>query len=174
MHIYEPTPVEDYLRYYNNQAGFGQAHPGITTYKGPIYQRGNGLGSIFSSLLRVITPIFKSNSVRKALKTAGTSALSTGLNVGNDFLQGKNFKESLKHRAGETGANLLESAAEELRNLSGRGYKRGRKRKSSAKKKKPAKRRKVVRRKSTKKKSSNKKRKVTKRRRKTRKQSIFD
>jgi len=128
MHIYYQTPVEDYLRYYNNQAGFGQSHPGISTFKGPVYQRGNGLGSIFSSLWKAITPLFKSESVRSALKSAGTAALSTGLNIGNDILQGQNFKQSLKRRSSETGANLLEAAVGDLRNLAGSGRKRRKKR----------------------------------------------
>ncbi len=174
MHIYEQTPVEDYLRYYNNQAGFGQPHPGITTYRGPIYQRGNGLGSIFSSLLRAITPIFKSNTVQKALKSVGNSALTTGLNIGTDLLQGRNFKESIKHRAGETGANLLESAAGELRQFSGSGY-RKRKRKTTASKK-IYKRRKITKKRKAKnkRKVGRKKRKGRGRKRKSRRQNIFD
>src|SRR6267154_1218975 len=150
MYIYEQTPVEDYLRYYKNQAGLGQPHPGISTFRGPVYQRGNGLGSIFSSLWRAITPLFKNEGVRSALRTAGTSALTTGLNVGSDILEGRNFSQSLKRRAGATGADLLNSAAEELRQISGRG-RIHRKRRATSKKPRKAKRRKTAKKKTTKK-----------------------
>jgi len=129
---------EDYLRYYKNQAGFGHIHPGISTFKGPIYQRGNGLGSIFSSLFRAITPLFQSDSVKKI----GKALLSTGLNVGSDVLEGKRIGQSLKQRFGETGSNLLEDAAISLRDQSGSG-RRKRKRKSTKGDKSPKRRKKV-------------------------------
>src|SRR6266851_6914450 len=104
---------EDYLRYYKNEAGFGHLHPGISTFKGPIYQCRNGLGSIFSSLyFRAITPLFQSDSVKKI----GKALLTTGLNVGNDVLEGKHIGQSLKRRFGETDSNLLEDAVESLKN----------------------------------------------------------
>jgi hypothetical protein len=127
MYLYEPTPMSDYFRYYNNQAGFGYAHPGIATFKGPVYQRGNGIGSIFSSLWSAITPLFRSDTMQKALKTVGQQALHSGMNVGSDLLQGRNLKESLKHRAGEAKSNLMGAAAEELKAMSGSGRRKRRK-----------------------------------------------
>src|SRR6266481_8176053 len=110
MSFNDPS-YEDYLRYYRNQAGFGYSHPGISTYKGPIYQRGNGIGSIFSSIFRAITPLFQSEGAKKL----GSALLTTGLNVGRDALEGRQLGQSFKHRLGETGSNLLESAASKLR-----------------------------------------------------------
>jgi hypothetical protein len=178
MYLYEPTPMSDYFQYYNNQAGFGYSHPGISTFKGPVYQRGNGIGSIFSSLWSAITPLFRSDTVQKALKTVGQQALHSGMSVGSDLLQGKNFKEALKHRAGEAKSNLMGAAAEELRAMSGGGRRRKRrkstkkvaKRKSSRSSSKP--RRKKRRRSSTRKKAA---KKTTKKRSRSRKRkNIFD
>lgn len=167
MYVYQPAPAEDYFRYYKNQAGFGQPHPGISTFRGARYQRGNGLGSIFSSLVRAITPLFKSSIVRNAGRKLGTAALSSGLNLGSDLLEGKNFGQSLKRRAAETGADLFESAAGDLRSYTGSGRKR-RKKSTVAK---AGRRKKRTTRKATKskKRRAPKKRKAPKRRGKKRK-----
>ena len=130
MYVYVQTPVEDYLKYYANQAGFGQVPYGIQAYKGSSFQRGNGLGSIFQSLWRVISPMFGSDVVRGALKSAGTSAL----NVGADMLKGQDFKQAVQQRARETGANIMESAVKKLR---GEGRKRRKRRSVAPARKKP-------------------------------------
>jgi hypothetical protein len=170
MHLYHSTPAGDYYRYYNNQAGFGHAHPGISTYRGPVYQRGNGIGSVFSSLWKAISPLFSSENVKTALRSAGTQALKTGLNVGSDVMQGRNIGEALKARAGETGREILGAAADELRNIAGSGRRRARrrKRKGSTPPAKSRKRRKVSKKKKAKPKKKRKKRG------KKRKKSIFD
>ena len=111
MHTYEPTPVDDYLRYYQNQIGFGQPHPGITVYKGSSDQKGNGLGSILRTVWNSLTPLLRSNTVKSALRSTGKSAL----NIGNDLLQGKEFEPSLNNRLREAGVDLLSSAAHNLR-----------------------------------------------------------
>jgi hypothetical protein len=172
MHLYHPTSTETYYRYYNNQAGFGYAHPGISTYRGPVYQRGNGIGSVFSSLWKAISPLFSSDNVRSALKTAGTHALKTGMTVGGDVLQGRNFGESLKARAGEKGRELMGAAADELRGLAGSGRRRPkkRKRKSPASSSDPRKRRKV----SKKKRKAKPKSKKQKKKKSKKKRNIFE
>jgi hypothetical protein len=169
----EQTEESVYYRYYLNQAGYGYAHPNIATFKGPIYQRGNGLGSVFSSLWKSITPLFKSTTFQKALKSAGNQALRTGYNVGSDLLEGKNFGQSVKQRA-------LESGEAFLNELTGSGRKRGRKRKRATKAKAAApkaKRRKTSRKpkkKKAAKKAKPKKRKSKSKPRKKKTKSIFD
>ena len=54
---YTPVSTDTYIKYYQNQAGYGD-YPPIQTYKGVAYQRGYGIGSIFSSLIRGITHLF--------------------------------------------------------------------------------------------------------------------
>lgn len=123
----DETSFKDYYRYYKIQSGSGYEHPGIATYRGPVYQRGGGLGSLFASLIRSITPLFSSG-----LKHVGKELLSSGLHLGSDVLAGKKFSHSLQQRAKESGANLMESAASKLR---GSGIKRKRKRRSKSAKK---------------------------------------
>lgn len=88
---------KDYENHYMLQAG-GE----IPYFSGPRYQKGYGLGSIFSGLLRSIIPIFKSS----AAKNLGKIALKTGARVAGDILQGENLSNSLKNRAGEAIGNF--------------------------------------------------------------------
>jgi hypothetical protein len=173
------TGYDDYIRYYQNQAGFGHAHPGIATYRGPVYQRGNGLGSVFSNLWNVITPLFKSAGFRQAAKRAGSALLDTGLKVGTDYAAGDAFGRALKRRLGETSSNLLEDAAytirEKTEDQEGGGAKRRRRRaKNPVKKRK----RKSVKRKigKGKKKRRKSKKKTVRKKPKTRRRqrNIFD
>jgi hypothetical protein len=178
MYISAPTTYDDYLSYYKNQAGFGSLHPGITSYRGPVYQRGNGVGSWFTNAFKTITPIFK---------TAGKSLLKEGLNFGQDLYRGENVVDSLKHRLAEAGGDILSQVADTVRGRTqtGSGRRRKRvagpsKRKTQAKRRKTVgkRKRKTVKRKrgSTKKKRSTTKRKTakSKRRRKPVATSIFD
>ena len=61
-------------------------------------------------------------------RQTASKLVNAGLNIGNDLLAGKNFSESAKLRFKETGAELLDDAANVLRNnQSGSGFKRKRK-----------------------------------------------
>jgi hypothetical protein len=175
MYISGVTSFDDYLSYYKNQAGYGPVHPGITSYRGPVYQRGNGVGSLFSDAFKTITPIFK---------TAGKSLLKHGLNFGQDLYKGENVLDSLKHRLGEAGGDILQEVADTVRGRPQAGSGRRRKRRTSTVGRRKTKRRKTVgkrKRKTVKRKrgaaGKKKKRatkKKTKRRRKTVATSIFD
>ena len=68
----------DYENYYKIQAGGG----GISYFSGPQYQRGYGLGNIFSGLLRRIIPIFTSTAGEKL----SNAALKTGVKVAGDII----------------------------------------------------------------------------------------
>ena len=74
-----------------------QTGRGLGAYSGDRFQRGNGLGSVFGSLLRTILPI---------AKTVGKQALRTGTEVAQDYLQGANIGEAIKTR-GKQGARRL-------------------------------------------------------------------
>ena len=56
-------------------------------YRGPVLQRGYGLGSIFKSVARSVMP---------SLKEIGKSALTTGLEVFQDVAKGENIKSAAK------------------------------------------------------------------------------
>ena len=90
----------EFTNYYINQAGTG-----ITGYSGIRYQKGHGFfGKIFSS---AVLPI---------LKYLGKKALSTGVSVGADVLQGENLNKTTKKRLKSTGLDIAEDALEKLRN----------------------------------------------------------
>ena len=73
-----------YEDYYTNQSGHG-----MPVFAGARYQRGHGLGSILSGLLRrIILPFFRANG-----RTIASKAIKTGLEVADDVAQGKSLKE---------------------------------------------------------------------------------
>ena len=98
--IYAPSEQEEkffqeLIR--DQQVGFGYG------FVGTPYQRGAGLGSIFASLFRAITPMAKS-----VAKTVGKRALNAGLNVASDIVAGEPVKETLKTRGKELGKSLIQ------------------------------------------------------------------
>ena len=114
---YTPDETEDFKRYFEAQAtqtGFG--------FVGQPYQRGAGLGSIFSGLFRAVAPLAKS-----ALKTVGDTAAKTGLEIASDALQGHDLSEAVQHRTKEAAGHLLEAGKRKL-NATGPPAKRRRQR----------------------------------------------
>ena len=60
----------------------------VPFYRGPVLQRGYGLGSIFKSVARSVMP---------SLKEIGKSASTTGLEVFQDVAKGENIKTVAKN-----------------------------------------------------------------------------
>ena len=87
-----------YESYYLNQVGSG-------VYRGTQYQRGYGLGNIFSSIGKSILPLIKSGA-----KALGEQTLHSGVTFGSDILNGQNAKQAAVRRAKEVGSNLLQRA----------------------------------------------------------------
>ena len=82
-----PGSSNIYDAYYAQQTGSG----GIPVFVGTPYQRGHGLGNILAPLMRLATPL---------LKSQGKRLLKTGLKVAGDMLKGRrSLKQSLKKRA---------------------------------------------------------------------------
>lgn len=113
-----------YYAYYLRQAGGG--------CQGPVFQRGNGIGSIFKGLVRCITPICK-----PAVKAVGKEAFGLGTRMFGDISTGQDPKSSLKRNVKLAGSTLLHQAGEKVAQF-GSG-----KRKRKASKKRRAKRRKT-------------------------------
>lgn len=111
--------------YYTNQAGNG-----LPYYKGVSLQRGSGLGGIFRSMFRMVLPLFKSGA-----KAVGKQALRTGVDIANDYIQGKDLKNASKQRMKEATKILTDKAADKVKNMVG-GHKRKRKSKKSVSSKK--------------------------------------
>ncbi len=82
--------VNDYKNYYCNcQSGGSSAF--FPVYAGSLVQRGGGLGALFSSLFRSVTPLLKTG-----VKSLAKPALKTTKNVVRDLTEGKSLKHSLK------------------------------------------------------------------------------
>ncbi len=95
-----------YDQYYINQAGYG-LNP---VFAGSRMQRGHGLGSIFSGLFKAATPLLK-----RGAKALGKQALSTGMELANDLLEGKNLKTAAKSRLKSAGSKMMKEAVESVR-----------------------------------------------------------
>lgn len=108
--------------YYINQAGSG-----IGGFAGTRYQKGDGFfGRLISGS---ILPIIK-----KVLPFLGKTALNSGIDVINDLSKGDSFKESAKRRMKEAGESIVNKSVEKVKQLTGSGMAR-RKKKSTKKKK---------------------------------------
>src|SRR5579863_8299605 len=95
----------NYRSYYTRQAGEGIQD----YYSGQQYQRGSGLGSIFSSLARTALPMLKEGA-----SYIGRKLLNSGMNVVGDVTSGENFKDSLKKRSFETMEGVRSDAVRKI------------------------------------------------------------
>ena len=75
-------------------------------YSVRLFQRGDGVGGLFSSIGRVVLPMIKSG-----IKTVGKEVLRSGAELASDALRGKNLKKAAIHRAKQSGVNLLKRRA---------------------------------------------------------------
>ena len=82
---------EDDASAYENNYYVNQCGDGVPVFYGSRTQRGHGIGSIFSSLLRTVFLILK--RVGPAL---GRKALQTGMQIASDVASGQFFRESAK------------------------------------------------------------------------------
>ena len=77
----------------------------VPFYRGPVLQRGYGLGSIFKSVARSVMP---------SLKEIGKSALITGLEVLQDVAKGENIKSAAKKRLKENSLAFLDDTVSRM------------------------------------------------------------
>lgn len=126
--------VDDYTEYYLAQAQGGGVG-GI--YKNVRNQKGAGLGSWLAGVYRQLFPYLKSG-----VKALGGQALTTGVDLLRDAIQGKPLKDSVQTRITEAGTNLTNKAASKMASLVGRGYKK-RKRKARSQSRSGVKKRKT-------------------------------
>lgn len=111
----------EYENYYAHQAGTGAPF-----YQGARGMRGNGLGSVLSSLWRTIGP---------TVKRVGGQLLRSGAGIAKDMLAGQSFADSARKRASEGISNLLDEPPVSAQAGSGRRRmsKRKRAKKTNAK-----------------------------------------
>ena len=89
----------NYDDYYASQVG------GALPYStGARVQRGHGFESLFSGLLRTVAPL-----IRRGAVALENRALTTGAQIADDVVAGKNVKKAEKRRAMAAGRNLMQS-----------------------------------------------------------------
>ena len=98
----------------------------IAGYRCARFQRGYGIGGIFKSLARYAIPLFKQGA-----RVAGKRALQAATEVGQDVLQGKNVRESVKTHRGKVVKDFVEQGARTLLRPTGHGSKRRRSQRSN-------------------------------------------
>ena len=119
---YIPEESADfYDEYYSAQVGGGMSIP---VYRGKPIMNGNGIGSIFSGLMRSALPMLK-----KGVLSAGGRLLKSGANVLSDVASGENIAQSAKSRFSSAGRDILGDAKSEILGQFTSGG-RGRKRKA--------------------------------------------
>ena len=84
---------------------FLQRGGNVPFYRGPVLQRGYGIGSIFKSVARSVMP---------SLKEIGKSALTTGLEVLQDVAKGENIKTAAKKRLKENSLAFLDDTVSRI------------------------------------------------------------
>ena len=162
----------DWDDYYSNQAGNG-----LSAFEGLRYQQGHGF---FSTLFQ--------NIIKPLGRYLGRQAITTGVNIGADYLKGDNLKESLKKNVKMTGRNMLEDSIGRAKKFAQTGSGKRRRRRKKAKtglikegknhkkalvKKKPRKKRKVKTKPKSKPKSKSKSKSKTKSKSKLRTKTGF-
>lgn len=78
---------------------------GFPVFRGSRMQRGYGIGSVLSGMLRAAVPFLK-----RGAQALGKQALRTGLDVGRDVLSGQKLKDSARQRTMQTMRNVMENA----------------------------------------------------------------
>lgn len=106
---YDNKPDNTWEDYYYAQAfpeeSSLQRGGNVPFYRGPVLQRGYGLGSIFKSVARSVMP---------SLKEIGKSALTTGLEVLQDVAKGENVKTAAKKRLKENSLAFLDDTVSRM------------------------------------------------------------
>ncbi|KAL3099594.1 hypothetical protein niasHS_003049 [Heterodera schachtii] len=103
------------LVFFNQYGGAGVGTYNI--FHGQPFQRGNGIGAVFRSLMRYLVPIGKEIGA-----TIGRQGLESGNRVLSNVLEGKDLKESLISEGKVGLKNLLEKAANNVQTQKGKGF----------------------------------------------------
>ena len=96
----------DYYKYYENQA----KNNNLEGFRGPIFQRGYGFGSVFKQFFRWVIPIIQNNAtpIIKDLANKVGSEISNGFSKFEQDMndESSDIKQSSKKRFKETVENI--------------------------------------------------------------------
>jgi hypothetical protein len=84
----------------------------MSYFQGERFQRGAGLGSIFSKLFRTATPYLK-----KGAQYFGNELLDTTFNITDDIMNGEKIKNSVKKRFQESKSRIKNKTKEKFRKI---------------------------------------------------------
>ncbi len=98
---------EAYKDYYCNCQQQGGAY--FPVYAGSLTQRGGGLGSIFSSIFRSVTPLLK-----RGASAIGKVAMRTGKSLVKDLARGKPVHHSLRKHGSKALKRLASEAIDHI------------------------------------------------------------
>ena len=128
-------------QYYLAPSIYGQ---GIPPYvEGTIFSKGRGLGSIFRSIARSVTPFIKSaaRKIAPIAKKTGKYMLKQGLNMAadtaSDMLQGSSAVEALTNNTAAALENMRYDGLRKVENLRPRKTKGSKLKRSKKRRKRP-------------------------------------
>jgi hypothetical protein len=101
-----------------------QAGKGLNVYRGPVMQRGYGLGGTFRKFFNWIVPIVQKHAlpaVESGLREVGRTAVSTVADIAKDTVAGRSIKEASEEHINRAVNQLKEKVENKLE---GRGKKR--------------------------------------------------
>lgn len=129
----QTNPI-DYNEYYKNQ-GVSRFHKipryqygNGNVFKGPMIQKGYGIGDVFKKFFRWIIPIVKTHVipiVKQGATNAGNELLKTGTDIAKDYIQGKDLKTSAKEHLKQRAISGIDTLSNKTQNyIRGLGIKR--------------------------------------------------
>lgn len=112
---------EYYTSYYNHQIGGGvSSNDQFLQLQIPrVYQRGRGVGAIFSNLWRFLQPILK-----KGASFASRELIETGADILNGIASQKPLKTIIADRSIQLVDKVRNNAADKIKKMAGAGSKR--------------------------------------------------
>lgn len=111
---------EYYTRYYNHQIGGGSGENQFLQLHIPrVYQRGRGVGAIFSRLWRFLQPLIK-----KGASFASRELLETGADIISGVAAQKPLKTIIADRSMQLVDKARDKTVEKIKKMAGAGKKR--------------------------------------------------
>lgn len=83
-------------------------------FRGPMVQRGHGLGSLFRGLVRTVLPVVKQVARKPIVKKLAKTALKTGVRSLQDVMAGESVGTAVKKNVKQSSRQLLSESLKRL------------------------------------------------------------